>query len=389
MKRKFMVLMILELAMMSCPVNAEFDDSWDWHNVTVENKSQYKTEIHYCFDSSFDNETQWQNWIRNATKNWNDSSTGWTLTETTTVPCQVTISLKDIPASENSGGAYVSYDSADRNGRISRSNMVFDTNLSDELWDGKAPSGWGTTGNDTLDPVVVAKHEFSHVLRMDHTGKGTNTGNLEDPVSPGNHDHNLSESDKNEAKKGIVNRGANISSSTITPSGGDIEFGKFIVNFPAGSLHETANVSIRPLSQISTPAPINVPAGTDAIIIGVDIRTDLPIEELEIPATVTISYTTQDIAGAYFIGDSHVAPLGHVDESTLKAFSYDRETKQWNEVPCSVVDANASTITFDTTSLEYLGIGAGKVYEVPTANPFLTVGVLGIAVVLFLRRELK
>jgi hypothetical protein len=363
MKLLIVIFIMMGLALMSCPSSAHFDDSWDWHNVTVNGTSQYKTNVHYCFDSSVTD--QWKDWLREAAKNWNDGSTGWTLTENSTVPCQVTISLKDIPASDNSGGAYVEgFGSADSNGRISNLRMVFDTNLSDELWNGKAPDGWGRSGNNSLDPVVVGKHEFSHVIRMVHSGAGADTDDLEDPVTPGNHNHNLSQSDKDEAGKGITNRTARTSTGNITPPGGNRVFDRFSLHFREGSLYETASVLIRPLSHISTPEPANVPAGTDAIIIGVDIRTDPVIEVLEVPATMTVSYTDQDLAGAYYVGDRQRAQLGRVDESSLKAFSFDKETRQWNEILGSIVDTDAKTITFDTINLGFLGIGAKRL-QVP------------------------
>lgn len=394
MKMKCVVLVILGLVAMSFPVSAEFDDSWDWHNVTVDNKSQYKTEVHYCFDSNVTD--QWKNWTREAANNWNDAKTGWKLTESTTVPCQVTIKLKDIPASENSGGARVTgFGSRDANGRISNLSIEFDTNLSDELWNGKAPSGWNTTGNNSLDPVVVAMHEFGHVLRMKHTNDGTDTGNLEDPVSPGNHNATLSGSDKNESKNGTIIRKANTGNGSITPAGGNMEFSNTKIIFREGSLYETANVFIRPLSHISTPEPTKLPEGTDAIIIGVDVYTNPAIEVLEIPATVIISYTSDDLSGAYFIGDQHRVPFGQVNEFTLKAFSYDRENEQWSEVEDSVLDMEAKTITFDTNYLGFIGIGASAetlieaepVEKTPGFSILMAIGLLSLLGLILRRKE--
>ncbi|MCK4928133.1 MAG: hypothetical protein KAR76_00210, partial [Methanosarcinales archaeon] len=142
MRIKVMLTLLAALALV-IPVSAHFDDSWDWHNVTDANgTSQYKTTVHYCFDASV-NDT-WKGWINSAIQNWNDAGTGWTMAEGP--PCQVTIKVEDIKSM--SGGAYVSgYGSADADGRISNLTMVFDSNLSDQKWNGKAPDGWGTTGN--------------------------------------------------------------------------------------------------------------------------------------------------------------------------------------------------------------------------------------------------
>ena len=55
-----------------------------------------------------------------------------------------------------------------------------------------------------------------------------------------------------------------------------------------------------------------------------------------------------------------------------------------------VTSDNGRTIVSDSDQSHYFGYNIGEPnFEVPTANPFLTAGVLGIAIVLFLRRELK
>ena len=360
--RTKIILTLLAVLALIIPASAHFDDSWDWHNVTDANgTSQYKTTVHYCFDASV-NDT-WKGWINSAIQNWNDAGTGWTLAEGP--PCQVTIKVEDIKF--RSGGAYVSgYGSADANGRISNLTMVFDSNLSDQKWGGKAPDGWGRTGNNSLDPVVVAGHELGHVLRLKHSGAGVDTGDLEDPVTPGNHNQNLSESDKNESRNGTVTRGASIRHGNFDQSGGDMKFGGIGIIMKEGTLYEATTVSIRPLSHMSTPWPVNVPAGTDAIINAVDIRSRLAGEMLEVPATVTITYSADDLAGKYFVGDMQVATLGTVDESSLKAFIYDLETEQWSEIAGSIVDTDARTVSFDTTQLGILGLGASVMEDLDT-----------------------
>ena len=52
-----------------------------------------------------------------------------------------------------------------------------------------------------------------------------------------------------------------------------------------------------------------------------------------------------------------------MDESSLKAFSYDPETAMWTELPGSM-DTDARTVTFDITQLGFMGIGAKRL-QVP------------------------
>ncbi|MCK4928819.1 MAG: hypothetical protein KAR76_03695, partial [Methanosarcinales archaeon] len=76
---------------------------------------------------------------------------------------------------------------------------------------------------------------------------------------------------------------------------------------------------------------------------------------------VTITYSADDLAGKYFVGDMQVENLGIVDESSLKAFIYDLETKEWSEIAGSTVDTDAMTVSFDTTQLGILGLGASVI----------------------------
>ncbi len=55
----------------------------------------------------------------------------------------------------------------------------------------------------------------------------------------------------------------------------------------------------------------------------------------------------------------------------------------------TAVSDNGGTVVNDIDQSHYFGYKNEPNFEVPTANPFLTAGVLGIAIVLFLRRELK
>lgn len=370
MKAKYYLILIMALTITAYPAMAHFDNSWDWHNVTVNGTSQYKTTVHYCFDASV-NDT-WKGWIGTAIKNWNDAGTGWTFAEGP--PCQLTIKVEDITI--QSGGAYVSgYGSTDADGRISNLTMVFDSNVTDQLWGGTPPDGWGTSGNNSLDPVVVAGHELGHAIRMRHSGAGVDTGDLEDPVTPGNHNGNASASDKSEAHNGTVTRGGRVRHGNFNESGGDIRFDKTAINFREGSLYMPVDIFIRPLSHMSTPNPVNIAAGTDAIIVAAHIRSDPPLEGLEVPAAFTISYDADDLAGAYFVGDMQITPLGPVDESSIKAFFYDQQTEQWETIVDAVLDADAKTVTFDATHLGFFGLGA-SVLDIEISDSLVIAGIV-------------
>lgn len=309
------------------------DESWDWsddnHTAVV------------CFDSAV-NDT-WKEAVRDAMENWNSQGTSWTLQEGTE-NCEVTIEVGDIDG--KSGGAYTTgFGGADANGRISSLRIRFDPTPA-EGWT------WGSTGN-TLDRELVAKHELTHTLRLDHPTETRDSGNISDPVGPGNHNTTPSQEDKDELADAETEP-IEIKTASACPLGATIVAEGATVVIPPDALAYETTITVRPTSPISTPSVFNVPSGVERIVDGVDIRCG--VSSLSIPATVTVSYREESVA---FYG---------VDESSLESYVFNEPTSQWELLPGSEVDTEGNTVTFQTSEFSFFGIGGPPVQVTSTTT---------------------
>ncbi len=190
----FPVLICAAAAWLFSPLTnarAGIDDNFEWKNgkrvlyikIADENATLGGVNIKTVMDA--------------AISNWNNISppTGWTLRyhlpgENEDIKVSVGTITDSSGAQSKSGGACVSGFTGKN---VEGLKLEFDPKP-------KEGYRWGQTGSDKLDPVVVAKHELSHCMRLDHEG-GVDTGNLADPVTPGNHNHTPSERDKKHVSK--------------------------------------------------------------------------------------------------------------------------------------------------------------------------------------------
>ncbi len=340
--------------------STEFKGESDWEG--------HRRKIRYEFDTSVTE--QWKTWIKEAIKNWNDvkDETGWEFVEAKEdEDADLVFKLRDIPASEDCGGACVSNGFGED--VIKKLTIEIDCDILDETWsDGTKPEGgqkgWGKTGEKTHDPVLVIMHELTHVMRLDHSG-GSDTGNLEDPLTPGNHDNpkdrKPSENDKNEAKKAADDKTVKKENKKIGANGESFSYDGTTLIVPPDTLVDTYTFGIRPLTKTRTPQPtqledISPCVNRGVIIYATDITSDFP-GELSGPITVKMQYSDSDIAGGYILGLRHSAVSPRIQEDSLRAYRYDSTAEIWVPV-LSTLDMENNTVTFNTATLNvYYGVG--------------------------------
>jgi hypothetical protein len=171
-------------------------------------------------------------------------------------------------------------------------------------------------------------HEFSHKFRINHEpvgGMGTRvafnseSGNLIDPVPPGNHQLKLSTTDTGEFDTSDQAPLLAFFQGPIGPAGGnvhlcatDIADTCVTVDIPAGALAESTVVTIRPFMTPTGRALRSVPEPYFRIMSGVEIESG--ITALSLPATITIEYDHLRVEDVGY---------GLIDEMTLAAFEYD------------------------------------------------------------------
>ncbi len=353
---------------LSGSVVADVTEGWDWHNVTVGGESKHKRVIHWCWDDSVTDEQkkQWSNWMYLATKNWNSANTGWVVSYSEEL-CQIVIKfadLKDKPAGQSSPLEVEEDDNGDY--WLKKGGITFDSDPSNN--DEKpAAGGWGTTGNDTYDPVVVAKHEFGHYLRLDHTVGADDKMNVGDP---GYHNHTLSAEDLEEAKSSFGSIGRPITrldcifsdykkncTSDTNESVGILE----------GTFEEPTRMRLFKILTWAIPSRTEIAgdwyiASAFSLETGEEETIDLlefrEVKEEEVfakPVTVRITYTDREIGG----GQVKCSPLNHnpIIESEIKAFFYDLEYSVWRPIPGSRLDTSANTVTFETYERGIFGVG--------------------------------
>lgn len=389
MRRYLAICTFLFLIIGSNTVSGSVYGGWDWLNETHPN--DLKRTLTVCFEP--DVTEQWKDWVREAMANWNNAGSGWRFVEVLTFPCQVVIQLRDFD--DALGGK--SHDGVWPSGRIRRVNVTFDSNLSDI----QAGLTWGRSGANTLDPVVIAKHELSHVLRLQHHPNWQrDNGNISDPIGVGNHNTNLSEEDKMEANESFRTTVAG-SPKNVGPEGGDNSFGRTRFVIPKGALSEKKLISILPYSLydvIRLGPKERIVFGAVVVAINEEASSfrDVvdPTVVLEKPMTVTVKYSEEEL-GEQVVGHSLDLKVPTVDEAGLKAYIY--TPAGWKNIG-GVINTAENIITFETMNFGIYGIGGpeitptepvidGQGTEISKWLIALVLVILFILIIAFLKRK--
>lgn len=169
----------------------------------------------YQLDEDVAKNPLWVAWIDNAATLWNRANSGWTFEKCSTDRQKA---APDITFSFNHGNTKLAAGAQGgpfEGGKGGYWKITIEPNVegmtinSVKIVGGN--SGWRLTdraGEKTLDPTLVIAHELTHAMGLDHAGDKCDTGNLEEPICPGNHANPAGRrptaSDIAEVKKGIA-----------------------------------------------------------------------------------------------------------------------------------------------------------------------------------------
>ncbi|NLI01261.1 MAG: Ig-like domain repeat protein [Chthonomonadales bacterium] len=159
---------------LAIPAFAGLDDSWDWPNDPATGKPRRKIRIKYGFPAGTKlGDKELKDVMDEAVANWNGvkGQTGWEFEVVgATDEADVEIVSED---HDRPGGAVTTW-SQDKDGRVKPGTckVKFDPTPPGYSWDEA-----GKNKDDTKNPVSCAKHELSHLLRLDHQG-GTRSVSL-------------------------------------------------------------------------------------------------------------------------------------------------------------------------------------------------------------------
>jgi hypothetical protein len=198
---RFAFAMLVALAA-AVPSVAGIDDSWDWPDDPATAKPRRKLRIKYGFAADAKlGDAKLKDIMDDAVANWNGAKadTGWEFEVVASDPADVVV--ESDPGLDTAGGAVTEFGVDPKTGRLSGTAKVkFDPTPPGYGWDEA-----GKNKDDTKNPVSCAKHELSHLLRLDHQGGIRSVSKkLKDPQgknTKGDDVTTVSQDDKDEAKK--------------------------------------------------------------------------------------------------------------------------------------------------------------------------------------------
>lgn len=159
------------------PVYGGLDESWDWPNDPATGQPRRKLRVKYGFPAGTKlGDKDLKDVMDEAIANWNGvkAQTGWEFEVVTTGDSDVEVVSED---HDRAGGAVTTW--SQRDGRVvpGTCKVKFDPTPPGYSWDNA-----GQNKDDTKNPVSCAKHELSHLLRLDHQGgKRSVSLKLKDP----------------------------------------------------------------------------------------------------------------------------------------------------------------------------------------------------------------
>ncbi len=160
---------------------------------------------------------------------------------------------------------------------------------------------WGTTGDDTVDPVKMLKHELGYTMRLTHS----ELGNLmEEAMGEGDHDR---APNRPEPEKRVEAGKTNL---TLGPAGLAVA----TVDHDAWAAHG-APLAIYPLEGIMLPDPLAVPEGLERVLVAAGV---FPLEaDFTLPAELSLTWEEGAVSGLAMVGELHGALLPPVDPAGM------------------------------------------------------------------------
>ncbi len=362
---------VLVMLFVAFPVYAGLDDSWDWPDDPATGKPRREIRIKYDFPADAKlGDKPLKDVMDEAVANWNSvkDDTGWSFKVVgASEEADVTIQTDD--GLNRDGGAATSF-RTDKDGRVvpGSAKIRFDPSPPKYDWD-KA----GKNKDDTKNPVSCAKHELSHLLRLDHQG-GTRSisKKLKDPQGADTKDDDVttvSADDKTEAKK--TSTLAISKAEEQQPTGHDMDLRvpslagempayptvpEIILWAPNGAFLSPVLVGLQRRNFNSLPDPFLTESGLPGRLIkGADIWLEpltpmAPQMNAGTQCILTIPYE-DGLPGYDHLMEGGDPDYGPVEEYGLHPVLYDARIGRWLDVDLSLVgggfgvDAGTNTAT--------------------------------------------
>lgn len=362
---------------------AGIDDSFDWKD------GKRKLKVFYDFDQTNDKlgDQKLKDIMDEALKNWNDvkGETGWEFESGGTKDDHdVRIRVKDnLDRFDGAATSGFPKDGA-KSREVTKMTVYFDptpkTNTGDDL-------EWDSAGKDkdkTKNPVASAKHELTHIMRLNHQGGlRSETKKLKDPqgrFTKGDDVTTPSQDDKDEAKKSstapikISSAGGGPASAVNLAVLGYPSELPFAVSNPNASLFipETAflneaDVFFSRTSLYSMPFDVETPIGVDHLIKGIhiDVTGVSGAPELtRILMEITIPYE-DGVEGQGFLIDVGDPEYGPFLETSLSPYFYNPLDQRWEQLDF----AQGGSYALDTTNdLARIFLPADVLYQYPNSD---------------------
>lgn len=381
-------LLLAVLVALSIPYSAfaGINDSWDWKD------GKRKLKVFYNFkDTDKLGDKTMKEVMDEAIDNWNGvkADTGWEFVKGGTKDDH------DIEVKQGKvtsvGGAVTSFDSIDKDRRVSKRTITFDP----------APAAgykWGIDDDKKKNPVSAAKHELSHTLRLTHQG-GTRseTKKIKDPQGAGTKGDDvltISDDDKKEAKtsstapikKAQAPAAPGVGASLSVP-GFPRELPVPVISpntdlvIPSNSALNDVLVTLSWSDMYSMPDPFRVPLGIDRMVKGVQLNVT---GTSAIPMLVPTSFLSLDIPyedgleGEGFLidlADPEYSP--RIIESSLQPFLYNPLSRNWSHIDPLAL---GGTYFLDTVNdVVHFTLPSNLLYQFPVSDDLRT-GTLFLAI---------